>query len=389
MSDPFEDTDLVELCHPLLHGITLRDLPNKGRGYVATRDMRIGDVVFEASSIKFTCNSAGTSIEEASASLTYGLLCSQRTRQIPLTILYSNAATAEEYSTRMNPTAGMLRDAQVTREQWFRSIAAVRVNSWGDAPQGRDGAYRKLSIYLNLFGSFFNHSCAPNAYLDNASNNTPDKAMLIRDVKQGDEVTFAYPCAKILLRPASMRQEVLGVSWGFVCACERCTTDRAAEEEAQMATSIDKAEHEVIESILNKTIMTSADSLEIQRVISHMCEHTTFDWRAHAIRQRLIEVVVDTQCTLGRTLASHYRDFLGSVTTMQKRYLAPASLYKEQVYNTAMHVGPYYGITRSDVFDTLVAADPWYASSEFIRTYHPEVSPASFATHNVSQQPHA
>lgn len=270
----------------------------------------------------------------------------------------------------MTPDTRMLQDLHLTHEQWFRAVAAVRVNIWNDADE--------LSVTLNVFGSFFNHSCAPNAYL-NDTPGKPNRAVLIREVKQGDEVTFSYSSSGLLLRPASQRQDMLRVRWGFVCACQRCKIRCAAEEEAQMITSVDKTKCDETLDILNGKgrSMTGAESLKIQHMVQVLRNRAALDWRAHAIRKRLLEVrMVDS--VLKPLIASHYLKWLAACTEMHLKFLPPASEYKNQAYDTAMQIGPHYGIARNKIFATMVKADPWFGSLQFARMYQPEVSPSLF-----------
>jgi len=379
VANPFDDNEALRHYRPQLHDIELQEVPGKGRGYVATRSMRVGFVVFEANNIEFQCKKSGASLDEASAGFARALLRNPATRQVPLTLLCSNPTMAEEYAQTMTPDPQWLRDEmQLSREQWFRAVAAVRVNAWGTMAD-KDGVLGSRTLCLNLSGSLFNHSCAPNAYLD-AQAGRADRVMLIRDVRPGEEVTVAYPSDEVLLRPAALRQRPLQTSWGFACACERCAPERAAEEAKQLATSVDQAVHDRVLSVTAKPTLSEADSLDLQRVIKGIRKCGAFDWRAHAIRQRLLAVQLEADCPLGRVVASHFKVWIKDCARMRKQFLAPASLYKLDAYNTAMQLGPHYGYTRREVLDALVSVEPWYASDEFVRIYQPAVTPAAIAT---------
>lgn len=376
-NNPFDDACLFEYCKPQLYGVAVQEIVGRGRGYIAMRNMRMGEIVFEAKHVAFQCKQENASVEQAATGFAYGLLRNPNTRQVPLSILCSNPTMETDFASWMTPDSNMLRDeVQVSREQWFRAIAAVRINSWGEMSD-TDGVLNGRTLYLNIFGSLFNHSCASNAYLDGQADR-PDKVMLIRDVKEGEEVTVAYPSDKILLRPTEFRQKSLRTSWGFTCTCERCAPLRSTEEDKLMTTTIDKTIHDKVEAILNKSTLSQDDSLEVQRVIKNIRKCKLMDWRAHAIRQRLLNLKIDRDCSLGRVIASHFKIWLSECIKMQKQFLAPASLYKEQEYNTCMVLGTYYGYTQQTIFETMASADPWFASDDFVRIYNPNPSPKTF-----------
>ena len=70
---------------------------------------------------------------------------------------------------------------------------------------------------LYVRGSFFNHSCQPNAVVSWRGATLHVRAA--RRVAAGEELTIAYTDT---YRPGPMRRKVLLSSKGFTCQCTRC-----------------------------------------------------------------------------------------------------------------------------------------------------------------------
>ncbi|GLJ54415.1 hypothetical protein SUGI_1168650 [Cryptomeria japonica] len=79
-------------------------------------------------------------------------------------------------------------------------------------------------VGLWVLPAFVNHSCCPNT----ARLHVGDALFLhaSRDLKAGDELTFAY--FDVLL-PLGMRRE-LCKTWSFVCSCHRCELEQSLQE---------------------------------------------------------------------------------------------------------------------------------------------------------------
>lgn len=83
-------------------------------------------------------------------------------------------------------------------------------------------------VGLWILPSFVNHSCSPNVRRLHIGEWLVMHAS--RDLKAGEEITFAY--FDVLL-PLSMRRE-LSKRWGFHCKCERCAFEEKEEEIREM-----------------------------------------------------------------------------------------------------------------------------------------------------------
>ncbi|KAG5240144.1 SET domain-containing family protein [Salix suchowensis] len=79
---------------------------------------------------------------------------------------------------------------------------------------GRNSDYYGVGLWI--LASFINHSCNPNARRLHVGDHMLVHAS--RDVKAGEEITFAY---FDVLSPLSKRKE-MSETWGFHCSCRRC-----------------------------------------------------------------------------------------------------------------------------------------------------------------------
>ncbi|KAL0926014.1 hypothetical protein M5K25_004395 [Dendrobium thyrsiflorum] len=80
-------------------------------------------------------------------------------------------------------------------------------------------------VGLWFLPSFVNHSCCPNARRLHVGDSMVLYAS--RDVKEGEEITFAY---FDVLWPLDERRE-MARRWGFLCSCKRCTFEEERELE--------------------------------------------------------------------------------------------------------------------------------------------------------------
>ncbi|XP_057494189.1 methyltransferase FGSG_00040-like [Actinidia eriantha] len=83
---------------------------------------------------------------------------------------------------------------------------------------GKNKGYYGVGLWL--LASFINHSCNPNARRLHIGDYMIVHAS--RDIKAGEEVTFAY---FDVLSPLSNRRE-MSKTWGFDCGCKRCKFEK-------------------------------------------------------------------------------------------------------------------------------------------------------------------
>ncbi|KAK3042387.1 hypothetical protein RJ639_002433 [Escallonia herrerae] len=102
-----------------------------------------------------------------------------------------------------------------------KAIATERVEDVISAKVlGKNSDYYGIGLWL--LASFVNHSCNPNAKRLHSGDHVIVHAS--RDIKAGEEVTFAY--FDVLL-PLSKRKQMT-TNWGFSCNCKRCRVEEGA-----------------------------------------------------------------------------------------------------------------------------------------------------------------
>lgn len=143
--------------------------------------------------------------------------------------LISNLSTGEDEDTVEVPDIAIFRpDAEASsgiageKLDKGRLLSILDVNSiLEDAVSakilGKNADYQGVGLWI--LASFINHSCDPNVRRLHMGDHVVVHAA--RDVKAGEELTFAY---FDVLTPLSSRRE-MAKSWGFGCRCKRCTLE--------------------------------------------------------------------------------------------------------------------------------------------------------------------
>lgn len=169
--------------------VELADIPGTGKGYVAARHIKKGDVVLYDSSFCVAPCGEGEW-------MSLGQQCMHKS-DLP--------AFKDEV---MSLTAAPGGDAGL--------LGILKTNV---VECSRDPGFKALFIAA----ARFNHSCRPNAFIDSSKSQAMVRA--VRDIAPGEEVCVSYvPVACRLER----RRELLA-HWGFVCQCERCEAEVASD----------------------------------------------------------------------------------------------------------------------------------------------------------------
>ncbi|CAI9096564.1 OLC1v1032743C1 [Oldenlandia corymbosa var. corymbosa] len=92
---------------------------------------------------------------------------------------------------------------------------------------GKNSYYHGVGLWL--LASLVNHSCEPNVRRLHIGDHVAIHAS--RDVKAGEELTFAY---FDVLQPFSTREE-MSKNWGFICNCRRCKYEKTLSHNQEMA----------------------------------------------------------------------------------------------------------------------------------------------------------
>ena len=91
--------------------------------------------------------------------------------------------------------------------------------------QGTPHGEGEDALLLYAKKSLFNHSCWPNCEsTDQWASSEPTRLFTTREVAKGSELTLTYSPDWCVL-PTQIRRSFLASSFGFTCACNRCSAD--------------------------------------------------------------------------------------------------------------------------------------------------------------------
>ncbi|CAM8979959.1 unnamed protein product [Rhodiola kirilowii] len=124
------------------------------------------------------------------------------------------------------------KGADVKKIEKSRILNLLDVNSMveGVAPAkvlGTNGGLYGVGLWL--LPSYINHSCCPNAQRLHIGDHVI--VLASRDIKAGEELTFAY---FDVFKPLEKRREMLA-TWGFRCRCRRCEFDERVLSNTEMS----------------------------------------------------------------------------------------------------------------------------------------------------------
>lgn len=169
--------------------IELADVAGKGRGYVAARGIKKGEVVLYDSS--FCVAPCGKD-----QWMSLGQQCMQK----------SDSQTFKDDLMSLSPAPG-----------GEAGLLGILKNNVFECT--RDPGF----VALFIAAARFNHSCRPNAFIDSSRSQAMVRAL--RDITPGEEVCVSYvPVASQMER----RRESLS-QWGFLCHCDRCEAEAASD----------------------------------------------------------------------------------------------------------------------------------------------------------------
>ncbi|OAA65680.1 SET domain protein [Niveomyces insectorum RCEF 264] len=204
-STPLAGDPTLEHGPPAAEGgnasFTVQTLPNRGKGVVATRRIRKGELVF----------------------VDY------------VTVLSQNTFTAPGSSDAPADPEQILQLLQVAVQQLTPGQQA-RVHALAHSLGGerirdilRTNVFGGIEIagepHIGLFplGSRINHNCQPNTYWRYTPGYLSQEVIALRDIERGEEVTHSYIPLGVVYEE---RQEQIN-GWGFRCTCPLCTAPPA------------------------------------------------------------------------------------------------------------------------------------------------------------------
>jgi len=207
------------LCVPVM----VKDFGEKGRGLVASRDFKIGDIIMKDKAV--VTSSAEVDMYPPDV-MDCGNNISWQLLQLPDDI------RAEYF--QLSPSKLVFNKFE---DPLFKSIPIPAVSKLAVAIFLNNRIGNK--IYLSL--SLINHSCDPNAGWQNTDESYENEELrATRDIKKGEEITSSYLSNfEALTNNKVKRQEKLQSSWSFVCKCEKCE-DCEDESFASLKREIEK-----------------------------------------------------------------------------------------------------------------------------------------------------
>eukprot|EP00798_Chlamydomonas_sp_ICE-L_P002130 gene2130-18177_t len=66
------------------------------------------------------------------------------------------------------------------------------------------------------------HSCSPNVFNARSGAKNMLRLVAMKEIKKGDEITYAYKTTRFLAQPRHLRRAALLKERGFECVCSRC-----------------------------------------------------------------------------------------------------------------------------------------------------------------------
>ncbi|KAK7032043.1 hypothetical protein VNI00_013411 [Paramarasmius palmivorus] len=204
----------------------VQDIPGKGRGLVATKDIKWGDLILAERAFIIIPAAMPTSIGTIPSHFTEAQRQQVSLLEMEKMMEMIYKSMPEEYQKAYmdlynchtedgsGPLHGIFRTNAIAISDYYMPV--------------KPGEPDKVGRYGGTFNdvSKINHSCRPNVEPHWDSPTFSMHLRAVRDIKKGEELCFSY--ISDLLVPASSRQRDLR-SYGFECTCEACS-DAAASD---------------------------------------------------------------------------------------------------------------------------------------------------------------
>lgn len=198
-----------------------------GRGLVASKDFKCGDVVFQEKG--FRAKSA---------------------EHLVLEVLSSPEARAQVAHLYQGPVHHLQGHCVkipegITEEEWEEVYSKVRFNSF----------HLNGCCFLPVM-ALFNHSCAPNAAITQLPPHSEcHTAMVVvaeLGISKGTEIVYSYN-SDCLTVPLQVRRQRLLSNWGFLCKCSRCEAeDSRPEADSEVQQNLFFCDTDELEDLLSQ-----------------------------------------------------------------------------------------------------------------------------------------
>jgi len=187
-----------QFCIPVM----VTEIPGKGRGLVASKDIKKGQTLFE--------ETAAIAVHAPSFMVPLKEMKEQISKM-------SVEQKSKFYQLKSKGSLNALQFAAALRENCLPELDIFASN----CSQTRDKAEDQLELFLST--SLLNHSCAPNVVRDGFTNSAlahEVKVRAIKDISKGEEVTNCYTSG---LMTRSQMKTKLKEDFSFDCKCAVCS----------------------------------------------------------------------------------------------------------------------------------------------------------------------
>ncbi|XP_030481836.2 methyltransferase FGSG_00040 [Cannabis sativa] len=224
--------------------VDLRKSEISGRGLFATKNIDAGTLLFSTKAVAIERSILGGKVPDENAQLVMWKnfidQVNNSTCKCPKTLnMIGKLSSGEEECSLEVPDIGLFSPEAEDNSTSLcfekldtnRVISILDVNSLVEngvsgKVLGKNGDYYGIGLWV--LACFINHSCVPNARRVHVGDYVLVHAS--RDVKAGEEITFAY---FDVLSPLGKRKEMCK-SWGFDCACKRCKFEEEISSRQEM-----------------------------------------------------------------------------------------------------------------------------------------------------------
>jgi len=204
------------LCDPVM----VKDFGEKGRGLVASKNFKVGDLIFKDTSVASIIFADEVHIINTVKFLVkYG-------KEVYAQI--SKLSDADQKS--FFELSGNDKVYGILSDPIFGSIPENYKRSWSIFNNNQRDTCVKKEAHLYLKYSMINHSCEPNAFADSPEFDAKRiELRALKEIKVGEEVTSSYLDAFTAILGERKEKKLKLENWGFQCKCDVCLqpeTDR-------------------------------------------------------------------------------------------------------------------------------------------------------------------
>jgi tetratricopeptide (TPR) repeat protein len=248
--NPYSKIDVADYHGP----IEVKDIENKGKGYIATRDIKRGELlmVSKAFSISF--------MNEIDGSILLANLITKKGGKNTDALNITKTVDNLKKNPRLTQQLYSLYSGQVDRNVKIRNgfidvgriehihsfNAFCQPKNYSNINPNTEDLLEKISTGLWLLPSFFNHSCCNNAKFEIYGDIMVIRAR--RDIKKDEEIALAY------IHPlySFEKRKIFFDHFNFKCECNLCSFEKSDKQY--------KYRHELIDrkcGMINKHLTTN------------------------------------------------------------------------------------------------------------------------------------